>query len=84
MEALQSGQTEVCDGAGGLATCTFPFPSCGVPRCAEMRCQQTTMRNVRLTLQQTQEAMEEWNISNVKSALERGVLRSVVPEQSGL
>ncbi|PSN73114.1 glyoxylate reductase [Corynespora cassiicola Philippines] len=33
---------------------------------------------------ETQEAMEEWNISNVKSALERGVLRSVVPEQAGL
>ncbi|KAF2266867.1 glyoxylate reductase [Lojkania enalia] len=33
---------------------------------------------------ETQTAMEEWNISNVRSALETGVLRSVVPEQMGM
>ncbi|KAF2796240.1 glyoxylate reductase [Melanomma pulvis-pyrius CBS 109.77] len=30
---------------------------------------------------ETQTAMEEWNIANVRSALETGALRSVVPEQ---
>jgi len=30
----------------------------------------------------TQTAMEEWNIANVKSALETGALKSVVPEQA--
>ncbi|KAF2472027.1 glyoxylate reductase [Lindgomyces ingoldianus] len=33
---------------------------------------------------ETQTAMEEWNISNVRSVLETGALRNVVPEQVNL
>jgi hypothetical protein len=33
---------------------------------------------------QTKTAMEEWTISNVRSALESGKLRSPVPEQRGV
>ena len=33
---------------------------------------------------QTQEAMERWNISNVRLAVEKGKLRSPVPEQADM
>jgi hypothetical protein len=33
---------------------------------------------------QTQTKMEEWNISNVRSVLEKGTLRSIVPEQADM
>ncbi|KAI0594528.1 glyoxylate reductase [Biscogniauxia sp. FL1348] len=33
---------------------------------------------------ETQTKMEEWTLSNVRAALERGTLRSVVPEQRGM
>jgi hypothetical protein len=37
-----------------------------------------------LIAKQTQTKMEEWNIANVRSVLETGKLRNVVPEQAGM
>lgn len=33
---------------------------------------------------ETQTKMEEWTMANVRSAVEHGVLKSIVPEQKGL
>jgi hypothetical protein len=39
---------------------------------------------LQLTPQQTQTKMEEWNIGNVKAALEKGRLNNIVPEQADM
>lgn len=60
-------------------------PRIGGRKLPQSSCKATLCRTLQLTeSQQTQTAMEEWNISNVRSVLETGALRNVVPEQANL
>lgn len=52
-----------------------------VPPLADLR-RRVLLAGFEADFLKTQTAMEEWNISNVRSALETGVLRSIVPEQA--